>query len=101
MLSSFERTVASSVGYACAAPTGTPNHTARTERDAAGMRSTACETLRSCAILVPGEHADQHGRSDRDPDGGEERARRAAADPAEGEADDVERCPHAVAFRRR
>ena len=53
MLASFERTVASSVGYACSAPTGTPNQTARTERDAAGMRSTACETLRSCAIFVP------------------------------------------------
>ena len=101
MPSSFERTVASIVGYACGAPTGTPNHTARTERDAAGMRSTACETLRSCAIFVPGEHADQHRRSDRDPDRGEERAGRAATHPAEGEADDVERRPHAVALRRR
>ena len=35
------------------APTGTPNQTARTERDAAGICSTACETLRSCAIFVP------------------------------------------------
>ena len=44
MLASFERTVASIVGYACAAPTGTPNHTARTERDAAGMNIAAILT---------------------------------------------------------
>ena len=53
---------------------------------AAGMRSTACETLRSCAIFVPGENADQHGRTDRDPDGREERARRAPPHPPNASA---------------
>ena len=50
---SLERTEASRPRYASAAPTGTPNHTARTEREEAGTRSTACEMLRSCAIFVP------------------------------------------------
>ena len=43
----------SSERYASSSPTGTPNPTARTEREAAGTRSTASETLRSCAIFVP------------------------------------------------
>ena len=36
-----------------AGPAGTPNHTARTARVAAGSRSTSCATARSFATVVP------------------------------------------------
>ena len=70
----------------------------------AGRGRDAVDGLRDAPVLRDlgaREHADQDGRPDRDPDGGEERARRTAANPAERKADDVHRCPHAVAFRRR
>ena len=82
-----------------------------TDRDAephrphrARRRRDPVDRLRDAPVLRdlrPGEHADQHRRPDRDPDSGEERSGRAAAHSAEGETDDVEGRPHAVAFRRR
>ena len=98
---SFERAVASSVGYAWSEPTGTPNQTARTERERGRYPLDGLRDAPVLRDLGAGEHADQHGRPDRDPDGGEQRSRRAPADPAPGQSDDVQRRPHAVARRRR
>ena len=67
-------------------------HRARCGRD-------PLDRLRDAPVLGDlraGEDADQDGRPDRDPAGGEQRAGRPAPHAAPGEADDVDACPRSA-----
>ena len=99
---SARRASASSRDQDSAAPAGTPNHDARTERAAAGRRSTSWATLLSFATVaptrIPARTPPPRRRSGRG-----ERAAVAPAQPPQAERDDVRCAPHqsAVSDRRR